>query len=169
MKSKPMPFANEVIREVRLSNNIKLESLSRCMGYSTSQINAVENGDRRATIKFVRSMFHATGDLRLVELIAPGVAAQLAESATLKRKNRPTRTPPPGDPKQLLPELLSVLEACTAATRYVEQIVRDGRVDESDDTAIAGFMERSNSAVKLLAKANRAMIAWRDETERATG
>ena len=164
-----MPLENEVARDVRISRGWKLEAVAHLTGYSVSHISAIELGQRRAVPLYLRALWQATLDLRIPQTVAPNVVEVIRQALLsdlpATPPQTPERVPPPGDPRELLSRLLAAMSEFTKVAQYAEQIVRDGKIDESDDTAITSYLGHSNHVVQAIADANRALMHWRDQAE----
>jgi len=148
-----MSYASELVREVRESYGLVLKQVAAATGYSTSAINRWEIcADPPAT--YVARLFAMTHDARLVQLVCPGLTICQLDLV-------PQRTPPPGDPMALIAEELEAIEQAAKAAQYVSRIVGDGRVDESDDHALAKLSEAHNRVHDRLARVDAALAAWR--------
>jgi len=161
-----MSLEAEVVRDVRIGRGLKLEAVAMATGVSTSHIDRMELGQATVTIPYVRALFRATRDLRLIQLIEPD-ALPLSPELASSPPARPQRTPPAGDPRELLPPLLGALKDYALVAETGERVLRDGSVDERDDHLLATIQEHGNRVCSQIGAFNVGLVAWRDADARA--
>lgn len=152
-----MGYANELVAAVREKAGLKLDTVAAKTHFSRSAINRYELGDVPVPAEYLSRLFWLTRDLRIIQFIDP--------SADLMRVDacRPVRVPPPGDPRQLLPELLAEIKTYGMICETAQRIVADGIVDAEDDNLITRLLEASNNLTATLCKAHRSIAHWRDQ------
>lgn len=160
-----MGFINQLIRDVREKRDLTLEAAALHCDCSVSAISRWELGEREVPARYVRALFSLTRDLRLVQYIDPACQQIMVPSGSVNGKVS-ARTPPAGDPRDVLPKVIAATRKLTAALEYAERIVRDGLVDESDDQAILASQRSTCEVVALINAYNQAIMAWRDQAEK---
>jgi len=159
-------YANELVRVVRESRDLKLKQMALVTGYSTSAINRYELDQAPVPVDYVARLFRHTGDLRLVQLVWPGLTVTTqAQAQAQTRSVPPTRTPPAGDPRDLIPRELEALESAASAARYVERVVRDGKVNDNDDHSLTSLLRLHNQMRAIIEQVDRALAAWRQASQ----
>lgn len=155
-------YANQLVREVRESKGLKLKQVAIMTGYSTSAINRYELDQAPVPVDYVARMFRATGDLRLPQLVWPGLTVASDAATPQTRSIPPQRTPPAGDPRQLIPCEIEAIESAAKAARYVERVVRDGMINDNDDHSLTGLQTLHNQIREIIGQVDRALMAWRE-------
>lgn len=172
-----MSLINDLVRQAREAAQLTMEACSGISDYSVTQIHRYEQGECEVSFRYVSRLFAATGDRRLLmcfnstvaELIAqmnrPQPPAQPAEPAAGRYPAaRPVASAHAGDPRDLIRRELEALEELTRAARYVQQIVGDGAVDESDNVAIGQLLHKHEHVVAIIEACDRALVGYRDES-----
>jgi len=149
-----MGWDNEIIRSVRRDADLKLEAVAAHTGCSTSAINRYEIDGVSIPVRYVKGLHDLTRDFRLHQLIDPG--------CHLVPGNMVVRIPPVTPLDELLPKVLAEIKRFGLLAETVERIVRDGRVDESDDTAIDALFDLSNKLTARMIETNRSIVAHRE-------
>ena len=170
-----MAIENEIVQNIRIRLNITLETMALRTMHSVSAISRYENGQATVPVGYLRAiynMFTANGldgdwvkRCMLLQLIAPDLAPNFSDPPA-PMSATPQRTPPAGEPRQLISDMLDVLGRLTGVAKLVHRIVDDGRVDPRDDPAIASLMEEGNAVTATINKTVASVQAWRDNAER---
>jgi len=154
-----MGFLNELCRQVREQHNICLEGIGRTCDMATSSICRYELGEREVPFRYVRALWWVTKDARLLHFFDPDIAKALDQ----QKRSRPAakRVAPAGDPKDLLPAELAAVKELAEAAEYVNRIVIDGKVDDTDNLAIGNLLHKHAQIRELLDATDAALVAFR--------
>lgn len=167
-----MSLLNDLVRQVRETHSLTLEAVALGSDISTSAINRYELGQVEVPFRYVRSLFSMTGDLRILRYFSPQIAEvfcciqhQQQCQPVPGNGGKPKRTPPAGDPADLLPRELDLLDGLAKTVRYVQRITADGRIDASDDSAIGNVLKGHERMREVADEVDRALIALRDRVK----
>ncbi|HUT14052.1 MAG TPA: helix-turn-helix domain-containing protein [Thermoguttaceae bacterium] len=155
-------YDSELVRQVRESRGLRLKQVAFATGYTISSIHRYEHGQAPVAYGYASRLFQCTGDVRLLQFMAPGVEFKGSASAA----SAPNRTPPPGEPKQLIQLELEAIEETATVARYVYRIVSDNVVNGKDDMAIGHLQAGHNKVRKIFAQVDRALAYWRQQTSK---
>ena len=167
-----MGFGNDLVRHVREDHDLTLAQVGLAADLSESTICRAELGERELLARHVRALFAITVDLRLIQYMFPGVSIASPttdaadEAASAEPRQRPTRTPPAGDPGQSNARLIEAIERLAGAARYNAKTMRDGVVKESEYEMVAIEQGLLNKVAGIIAEHQRNLVAWVDENER---
>lgn len=154
-----MALSNEIVREVRQSLGLTIDQVSYATGFSKSHCHAIELGFRVASPEFLaglhRVALRMAGDLRIIQLIDSRIG-HLAIPQTQDPQ-------PPGCPMELILAEIEANKQQATMLEYLYRIARDGRVDESDDTAIANYLKHSNDLICLHQRSAAAIMQLREK------
>lgn len=153
MQDTTLGFINTLCATVRQDSNLSQEAVGERADLDASTICRIELSEREAMARHVKALGELTHDVRLVQWMFPWIIYQPRTAE---------RTPPIGDVKELILQELQVLEKVVPAVKYVHQIVGDGRVDESDDVAIADLDGLHEQVREMTEKVDRAIAAFRE-------
>jgi transcriptional regulator with XRE-family HTH domain len=169
-----MALINDIVRQAREQSQLTLEACAGFSDYSITQIHRYEQGECEVSFRYVSRLFAATGDRRLLACFSPGAAEILDQRLASARDDKrgemqsatpsAQRTPPPGDPADLLRRELDALRQLTDAAQYVQQIVGDGLVDETDNIAIGQLLAKHDQVAAIMSACDRALIAYRNQS-----
>lgn len=152
-----MARINELCRLVREERNLTLDYVAEQSDLSISTICRCELGAREVPASYLRALFQVTRDRRLLQWFDPDFAQVV--SATQTR-----RLAPPKPLEEILPSLIVNLEKLAGALKLVEAINRDGRVDESDDIALAKCNDLLFAVVDGIGHVNRSLHVLRHQS-----
>lgn len=159
-----MAFLNELVRTIRERHNFTLEQVAAISDLATCTVNRYELGEREVSFRYVRHLFAATGDMQLLRYFSAGVADALC-TAQSRQQPAPKRQPPPDGPQDLLARELEAIGDLTQAAKYIERIVRDGRVDQSDHQAILNLHKQHEEVRAIMDAADRSLTAWAENVK----
>jgi len=155
-----MSYLSELLATVRNEHNMTLEFCASAADISKSQINRWELGETEPWARYLRALFRLTGDPRLAQYVHPNMAL-----VHLMQAPAPP-VAPPGDPAESTEELLSAIEELTKVAKYTHGILKDGQVDDHDDTAILNLQKRSQRVLEIIQVNQRNIAAWREQADR---
>lgn len=161
-----MAFLNDLVRQVREQHGLSLEGVAAAADLSITSIHRYEQGDREVSLRYYRSLFSMTGDRRLLQYFSPPLAEAVC-SAAARQDTSGKRRPPPGDPKDLLSRELIALAGLTKAAQYIETIVADGLVDESDHQAVLHLQRKHEEVRAIMDAADRALVAFLEDVNKS--
>jgi len=150
-----MGFLNTLIQTVRNDAGICQEAVAAKADIATSTVSRCENGDLEVSARLVKALGELTEDIRLPHYLFPW----------LFRTMVPTRQPP-ADVQALITDEIALLEEIPEALRYMVKIVADGRVDATDDGAIAKLLGKHDRVRGLTMKIDNALAALREKAGR---
>jgi transcriptional regulator with XRE-family HTH domain len=164
-----MAFSNDLARQVREQSNLCLEVVAQASDVSAKAISRYEHGERELTLRYFRALWLLTRDMRLLRYLDCDLPRQLQTAgSTAESPAQPQaparRTPPAGDPRDLLARELKAVEELVAAAQYVQRIVVDGHVDESDHTAIGNLMAKHDEVRAIVDACDRALMQYREQS-----
>ncbi len=159
------PYDATLLVKVCKERGVTAEALANRSGYDDKSIYRYFAGERTIPSTVFRAAFELSHDLRLLGLITGTVpiAYQVARFAPAGcpgngggARPEPVRIPPV---EQLLSETCDALKHVADAITYMEKILRDGRLDDTDRNAVDKFKRHSADSRRLLATVDAALEA----------
>lgn len=144
---------NDIFAAICGAHDIKIEALRVTTGAGLSTIDGWLHGTRVIPIAAWSILFSLTRDPRIPQMFGMNDVQVV--------RPEPQRKAPPGDPADLIPELISAQEEAAICMRYLHAIVRDSRIDAKDDTAIGQFVRHRRAVEGLYDRVESALVAMR--------
>jgi len=159
----------ELLRTLIAEDRMTVKALAMKSGRDDKTVYAYIAGIRTVPSIVLRAAFELTRDPRIVALILPGLHILTPDemAATCGKEpsqpGRPERIPPID---QILGKTLTAAEKTIQSGRYIEKILRDGKIDRNDLAAFGKFREHAGDALRLL---SQSMASAGAEVERIRG